>query len=152
MRLLILPNSYIRTYTYALTDISYIYDLTRTYNITRTCRHPIFQYSDLLYHVNPYRSNAVYISLYGLIWNCTTYTTFNILNLSKVPGVTPTHFYGHISEWGQTLIEYTYLLVRITPMIISPNSLNRFPWSGLVIKYPVIPFMGHHSTVTYYCL
>ena len=69
-------------------------------------------------------------------------------NLSTVPGVTPTHSCGHISKWGQTSIEYTYLLVGMTLMIISINFLNRFPWSGLVMKPPVIPFWGHHSTAT----
>ena len=67
--------------------------------------------------------------------------------LSTVPGVTPIHSCYHISEWGQTSIEYTDLLVRITPMIRSLNFLNRFPWSGLVVKYPAIPFVGHHSIV-----
>ena len=78
----------------------------------------------------------------------TTYTAFNIWNLSTVIGVTPKHFCGYISEWDQTLIEYTYLLVRMTPMIIPLNLLKRFPWSGLVIKSPGIPFVGHHYTVT----
>ena len=40
----------------------------------------------------------------------------------------------------------------MTPMIRSLNLLNRFPWSGLVIKYPVIPFVGHYSTLTLSCL
>ena len=68
-------------------------------------------------------------------------------NLSTVPGVTPTHSCGQISEWGQKIIEYTYLMVVMTPMFISLNFLNRFPWSGLVIKYTAIPFVGHHYTV-----
>ena len=73
---------------------------------------------------------------------------FSTWNLSKAPGVNPTHSRGHIYEWDQTLIEYTYFLVGMTPMIRSLNVLNRFPWSGLVIKYPVIPFVGHHYIVT----
>ena len=71
-------------------------------------------------------------------------------NLSTVPGVTLTNSCGHIYEWGQTLIEYTYLLFGMTPMIRSLNFLNRFPWSGLVIKSPVTPFVGNHSTVTFF--
>ena len=77
-----------------------------------------------------------------------TYTAFSICKLSTAPGVTPTHFCGHVSEWYQTLIEYTYFLVGMNPMIISLNFLKRLPWSGLVLKYPVITFVGHHSTVT----
>ena len=33
-------------------------------------------------------------------------------------------------------------------MIRYINLLNRLPWSDFVIKYPVIPFVEHHSTVT----
>ena len=68
-------------------------------------------------------------------------------NLSTVPGVTLTNSCGHIYEWGQTFIQYTYLLVGMNPMIRYLNFLNGFPWSGLVIKYHVIPFLGHHSPV-----
>ena len=71
-------------------------------------------------------------------------------NLSKVSGVTPIHSCGHISEWGQTLIEYTYLLVIMTPIIIFLNLLLRFPCSGLVINFPAILVVGHHSTETYF--
>ena len=79
-----------------------------------------------------------------------TYTAFSVWNLSTVPGVTPTHSCVHISEWDQILIEYTYLMVVMTPMIRSLNFLNRFPWSGLVIISPVIPSLGHHSIFTYF--
>ena len=107
-----------------------------------------FRSSDVLYDVTPYGSNVVYISLYSLLCPCTTYMAFSIWGLSTFTGVTPTHSCGNIFEWGQTLIECTYLLVRMTPMIWSLNFLNRFPWSGLVIKYPVISFVGNHSAVT----
>ena len=70
--------------------MSYIYDLTHTYNLTRTYGLPIFRYSILLYDVIPYGSNAVYLSFCGLIWTCTTYTAFIIWELLTVTGVTPT--------------------------------------------------------------
>ena len=37
-----------------------------------------------------YGSNAVYLSLNGLLWPCTTYTAFRLWNLSTFPGVIPT--------------------------------------------------------------
>ena len=78
----------------------------------------------------------------------TTHTAFSIWNLSTVPGVTITHDFSDISKWYQTLIECTYLLVVLTPLIRSLNSLNRFNWSILVINLPVTPFLGPHSKVT----
>ena len=92
-------------------------------------------------YIFPYAAFATYMAY-------TTYTSFILWNLSRVTCVNLAHSYGHISKWDQTLMEYTYFLVKMTPMIRSLNLLNRFPWSALVIKYPVIPFLGHHSTVT----
>ena len=109
---------------------------------------PIFRSSDIPCYVTPYGSNAVYLSLYVLLWPCTTYTDFSLWNLSKFPGVNPTHSCGNIYEWGQTLIEYTSLLVRMNSTIRSINLLNRFHWSGLVIKSPFIIFVGHQYTLT----
>ena len=84
------PNAYIRPYTYKVPHLSYIHDLTPTYDLTRTYGFPILRYSNLLYAVAPYGSNAAYLSLYGLLWPCMTYTAFHIWNLSTVPGVTTT--------------------------------------------------------------
>ena len=50
-----------------------------------------------------------------------TYMAFSTWYLSTVPGVTPTHSCGQISEWDQTLIEYTYFLFGMTPMIMYLN-------------------------------
>ena len=50
----------------------------------------IVRSSDLLYDGIPYVSNAIYISLYGLIRPCTTYMAFSLWNLFTVPDVTPT--------------------------------------------------------------
>ena len=80
--------------------------------------------------------------------NFTTYTAFSLWNLSIFPGVTTTHSCDHIFEWDKILIEHTYLLVGIIPMIISLNLLNRFPLSGLDKKSTVIPIVEHHYTVT----
>ena len=77
-----------------------------------------------------------------------TYTAFSLCNVYTVTGVTPTHSCGHISEWYKKLIEYTYFLVGTNLMIRYLNFLNRFPWSGLVIKSTFILFVGHQSTVT----
>ena len=87
-------------------------------------------------------------SLFWCLYKGPYVSYFQSWNLSKVPCVTPRHSCSKISEWGQTLIEYTYLLFGMTPMIRSLNFLNRFPWSGLVIKSTIIPFVGHHYTVT----
>ena len=70
-------------------------------------------------------------------------------NLFTVTGIAIAHSCVHIFEWVQILIEYTYLLVGMAPMVLSLNFLNRFPWSGLVIKSLKFPVVGHHSTVTY---
>ena len=48
------------------------------------------RYSNLPYDVTQYISNAVYLSLYVLLWNCTTYTASSLWNWSKDPGVTRT--------------------------------------------------------------
>ena len=67
-RLYAQPNANIRPYSYMIPHLSYIRGLTRTYNLR------VFLSSDLPYEVTPYGSNAVYLSLYGLIWPCMTYT------------------------------------------------------------------------------
>ena len=117
----------------------------RNSNPTRAYRLPIFRVP--LPHTDP----MPYIFTYT---DFTTYTaykdyrSFSNWKLSTVTGVTPTHSCGKISEWDQTLIEYTYFLVIMTPMIRSLDFLNIFPWSDLVIKSLVITSVGHHSTVT----
>ena len=42
-----------------------IYDLTRPYGLLNS--------SDIPYDMTPYGSNAVYLTLYVLLWPCTTY-------------------------------------------------------------------------------
>ena len=140
-----------------------MYRLMRKYGLTRI-RYPLFciyMISDVLaisHVITDFRYSN--LPIFCVTWThtypmpyiftytaFTNYTAFSICNLSTVPGVTPTHSCGHISEWDLTLIEYTYFLVRMTSMIRSLNFLNRFPWSCLVIKSPVTPFMGHNSTV-----
>ena len=69
--------SHILTISHVLTDFLYS-DL------------PIFRSSNLPYDVTPYVSNAVYLSLHGLLWTCTISTAFIIWNLSTIPDVTPT--------------------------------------------------------------
>ena len=81
---------YIRPYTYTLPHILYIHDLTRTYNLTHTYGLSILRSSDLIYDVDPYGSNSVYLSLYIILWPCTTYMAFHFWNLSTFLGVTPT--------------------------------------------------------------
>ena len=60
----------------------------------------IFWSSNLPYDVAPYVSNAIYLSLYGLLWPCTTYMTFCLWNLSTITGVTPTvsNYYNNIYQ------------------------------------------------------
>ena len=107
--LYIQPNVYISPYAYMLSHILYINNLTCTYNLThtyeltifRSSNIPIFQYSNLPYDVAPYGSNAVYLSLYGIIWPCTTYTAFRLWNFSIFPCVTPTviNYHNNILVW-----------------------------------------------------
>ena len=57
---------------YSLPHLLYIHDITRNHDLTCTYRTIIFQSTGFLYDVAPYGYNAVYLSLYGLIWPCTT--------------------------------------------------------------------------------
>ena len=79
-------------YMYVLIHICYhiffIYVVSNVLPIfTRTSDLPIFQSSDIPYYVTPYGSNAVYLSLYGLLWTCTTYTAsqFQVYLQHKLP-------------------------------------------------------------------
>ena len=109
--------------------------------ITHTCGLSIFRvtwpHTDRMPYIFPYTAYM-------------TYPAFSVWNLSTVPSVNPTLSCVQISEWDQAIIEYTSLLVGMNSIIRSLNFLNRFPWSGLVIKSHVFPFVGHHSTVTYF--
>ena len=44
------------------------------------------------------------------------------------------------------------VLIGMTPMISSPNFINIIPCIGLVMKYPIISFVGHHSTFNSFLL
>ena len=128
-----------------LPHLLYIYNVTRTNYLTDTYRLVIFWSSIWRDPIQ------IQCRIYFLMWpSMSLYDVYDLQywNLSTVTGVTPTHSCGQISKWVQTLIDYTYLLVVMTPMIRSINFLNSFPWSVLVIKYPAIPFVGHHYTST----
>ena len=119
-----------------------------TSDITHICGLSMFRvtwpHTDPMPYIFPYTAYTAYTAY-------TTYTAFSFWNLSTVPSVNPTHSCVQISEWDQAIIEYSpFLLVGMNPIIRSLNFLNRFPWSGLVIKFHVVPFVGHHSTVTYF--
>ena len=90
--------------------------------------------------------------LYGLLYPFTTYMAFSIWNLFTVIGVTSTHSCGNISEWGQTLFEYTNVLVEMNHMIRSLKFLKRFPWSGLVINTMSSHLWGTTQQLTLSCL
>ena len=84
----------IRYHIFCIYIISHVLYL-QSHSYLWTSDLPIFQYSDFPYDLVPYLSNAVYLSLYGLLWLCTTYMTFCIWNLSTVPSVTPTVSHYH---------------------------------------------------------
>ena len=148
---------YVLRRIYGLTRISYhifhmyiiSHVLAISHALTDFQSHTYLRTSDIPCDVTPYGSNAVYLTIqpYMDLYDLCGLQSWN---LSTVPGVTPTHSCGHISEWGQNLMSYTYFLVRITPMIRCLNFLNRFPWSALVIKSLIIQFLGHHSTVAFF--
>ena len=77
---------------YGLTRIRYhifcVYIISHVLMISHVLTE--FRSSNLLHDVTPCGSNSIYLSLYSLIWPCTTYKAFSIWNLSTVPGVTPT--------------------------------------------------------------
>ena len=110
------PNACIWKYANTLPHLSYICDLTHTYNITRTYRLPILRYSDIPYEATPYGSNDVYISLYGLLWPCTTYTAFSTCNLSTVTGVTPTLTPFIIYLWRHHICTWLIHVISIIPI------------------------------------
>ena len=65
---------HIQLYAHMLPHILYIHSITCNYGLTCTYDLLVLQSYDLSYDVTPYGSNAICLSLYGLLCTCTTYT------------------------------------------------------------------------------
>ena len=82
-----------------------------TYDLMRTSDLPILQSSNLPYDLVPYGSNALYFSLCGLLYPCTTYMDFFLWNLPTVLGVIPTvSNYHNIVVTEDAFPQYLYHL------------------------------------------
>ena len=54
------------------TTISFVYMISHIRTDFLTLTYGLLNPSDLPYDVTPYRSNNVYLTLYGILWPCTT--------------------------------------------------------------------------------
>ena len=80
-----------QTYAYTLPYLSYMISYVRTDFLTLP--YELLNSSDLPYDMTRYGSNAIYLTLYGLLWPYTTYTTFYLIPFYNITLLAIVHMF-----------------------------------------------------------
>ena len=154
-----------QTYAYTLPYLSYMISYVRTDFLTLP--YELLNSSDLPYDMTRYGSNAIYLTLYGLLWPYTTYTTFYLIPFYNITLLAIVHMFvlylfcgclipntrmwSLYAPWFQGpnihilfflislyLISFISFLIGMTPMIRYLNFLKRLPCVVLVMKSTIM--------------